>query len=49
MPGQPVVEHDRDAADREGENEAFEVEAGPLREIEKAGRIPVFGDEQGFG
>jgi hypothetical protein len=38
---QRVVKHRTDPADRETENETFDIEARPLRQLEEARRVPV--------
>src|SRR5450756_261756 len=43
--GKCVVHHCTDAADRETEDQTFNVEAGALRKIEQTLRIPVFRHE----
>jgi len=43
----PIAGHGQ-AANGEGEDKAFDIEAGPMGQIEQAGRVPVFGHEQGF-
>lgn len=43
------IEHGTDAADAETKNQAFQIEAGTLRQVEKRWRIPVLGYEQRFG
>ena len=47
--GENVVEHDTDAADGKTENQTLDVESRARGEIEQAGRVPIFGHEQGFG
>src|SRR6516225_9286929 len=47
--GDDVVEDRSDAADRETEDEAFDVKAGGARKVEETRRTPVSRDEQGFG
>ncbi|OGV78197.1 MAG: hypothetical protein A3I83_01615 [Methylotenera sp. RIFCSPLOWO2_02_FULL_45_14] len=43
------IEHGSDAADAETENQAFQIEAGALRQIKKGWWVPVLGHEQRFG
>ena len=47
--GEHVVQHGADAANGETENQALDIKAGALRQVEQAGRVPVFRDKQGFG
>src|SRR6516162_1063123 len=44
-----VVEDCPDATDPKAENKALNVKAGGTREVEKARRIPVGGDEERLG
>ena len=44
-----VIEHRADAANREAEDQAFDVEAGVLRQIDQARRVPVFRNVVGLG
>lgn len=43
------IEHGTDAANAETENQAFQIEAGAVRQIKKSWWIPVLGHEQRFG
>lgn len=44
-----IVEDETDSADREGKDQALDIEAGRLGEIKKRWRIPIFGDKEGLG
>ena len=47
--GDDGVKDATDAADAETEDQAFQVEAGSLRQIKERRRVPVFGHEQRLG
>ena len=42
-----AVERRGDAADAKVENEALDVQAGPIRQLELARRVPVLGYKKG--
>ena len=45
----PVVENGTDTANREAEDEAFNIETSSLCQFEEAGRVPVLRHEKRFG
>lgn len=47
--GDDIVEHSADSTDAKAENQALNVKASRLSEVEQAWGIPVFGNEQRFG
>src|SRR3989344_1961549 len=46
---EPLESHRGQAAGAPGKDDAFEIKTSASGKVEKRGRIPIFGNEQGFG